>query len=377
MGKKSNPNTCLMMSVFLLAMVLPAAGKTIYVDDSAAVGGNGQNWATPYRYLQDAMTAAVYGDEIFVGEGVYIPDQNSVYPSGTGSRQATFQLKNGVALRGGYAGLGEPDPDARDIEVYETVLNGDLLGNDEPNFVNNGENSYHVVTGSWTDVTAVVDGFIITGGNANGSNENRYGGGMYNDSGSPTVANCTFSENSAHYSGGMYNFGGSPKLINCTFTGNRSGPLPPPRKFVDAGATGANDGTSWTNAYNDLQDALDAVTSGDEIRVAQGIYKPDHGGGNTPGSRTATFQLINGVVIKGGYAGFGQPDPDARDPNTYETILSGDLAGNDGPNFANNDENSYHVVTGSNCDQTAIIDGFIITAGNANCPLQEYYDTGG
>ncbi|MHC4087993.1 MAG: hypothetical protein ACYSU5_22725 [Planctomycetota bacterium] len=49
----------------------------------------------------------------------------------------------------------------------------------------------------------------------------------------------------------------------------------------------------------------------------------------TAGDRTATFQLINGVAIYGGYAGFGEPNADARDIELYETILSGDLAGND------------------------------------------------
>jgi len=43
------------------------------------------------------------------------------------------------------------------------------------------------------------------------------------------------------------------------------------------------------------------------------------------GDRGATFQLINGVVIKGGYAGAGEHDPDARYIDLYKTVLSGDL----------------------------------------------------
>ena len=66
--------------------------------------------------------------------------------------------------------------------------------------------------------------------------------------------------------------------------------------------------------------------------MAQGIYKPDQGVGITPGDRCATFQLINGVAIKGGYAGFGEPDPNERDVDIYETTLSGDLNGNDEAN---------------------------------------------
>jgi hypothetical protein len=136
--------------------------------------------------------------------------------------------------------------------------------------------------------------------------------------------------------------------------------------YVDTDAPGADNGSSWNDAYNYLQDALNAAMATDEIRVAQGAYEPDQGTGITAGDRFATFQLVNGVTVKGGYAGFGQPNPDTRNIELYETILSGDLAGNDGANFANNTENSYQVVTGSGTDATAVLDGFTITAGNAN-----------
>lgn len=140
--------------------------------------------------------------------------------------------------------------------------------------------------------------------------------------------------------------------------------------YVDANAPGANNGTSWENAYNFLQDALADANSSEkpvEIRVAQGIYKPDQGAGVTPGDREATFQLKNGVVIKGGYAGYGEADPNIRDIGLYETILSGDI-GIPG----DNSDNSYNVVTGSGTDETAILDGLIITGGNANGPWPEY-----
>jgi predicted outer membrane repeat protein len=144
--------------------------------------------------------------------------------------------------------------------------------------------------------------------------------------------------------------------------------------YVDDDAAGANNGSSWADAYNHLQDALadaDASPKPVEIRVAQGIYKPDQGRNQTPGDRGATFQLINGVAIYGGCAGFGEPDPDARDASVYKSVLSGDLNGDDVEveeprrllNEPTRRDNGCHVVTGSHTDQTAVLDGFIITAG--------------
>ncbi|HCO96546.1 MAG TPA: hypothetical protein DIU00_21840, partial [Phycisphaerales bacterium] len=158
----------MVLFVFVLAIVSTAGAEIIYVDADAPTGGrnglraDGQTWGTAYKYLQDGLGASISGDQIWVADGIYKPDANTGNSTGTGDRFATFELKNGVAIKGGYAGFGEPDPNARDIEVYETVLSGDLLGNDRQAFANNYENSYHVVTGSGANDTAVLDGFIIT-----------------------------------------------------------------------------------------------------------------------------------------------------------------------------------------------------------------------
>ncbi len=204
---------------------LPAP-QVVYVDADAPAGGDGASWDTAVNYLQDALATVGSGDEILVAEGTYTPDVSLVNPTGTGDRQATFQLKNGVSVRGGYAGCGEPDPNARDIELYETILTGDMASDDEPNFTNNEENSYHVVTGSYTDKTAVLNGFTITAGNANGSFSGaRGGGGMFNQSGSPTVTDCTFSGNYGSDGGGMNIRSSSPTVTNCTFRDNRAATL--------------------------------------------------------------------------------------------------------------------------------------------------------
>ena len=725
-----------------------AYGKVIFVDDDAAGVDDGTSWAGAYVHLQDALADASKSEkptEIRVAQGIYRPNQGRDLTPG--DREATFQLINGVTLKGGYAGVGLPDPNARNIESYETILSGDLARDDvtwnelldiralqEPWLIepNREDNTYHVVTGSGTDETAVLEGVTMSNGNAFGSYPYWCGGGgMYNDAGSPTVTNCTFMRNSARsdgggmycennsnptlinciftmnwalYGGGMYtynsnpaltkctftdnftdvpsgviielgyrsgggmhnsgssptltncsfsensnggmhnynsspiltnctftrntgnyrgggmanydsspiltnctfsgnsawgsgggmaNYDGSPVLTNCTFTGNEAeacggisggspiltncivwGNTPPqiladvtisysnvqggwpgegnmdvdplfvdadgddnlfgtedddlrllegspcidagdnsviqtsvvtdingnPRiingvvdmgtyenllpklllstwslivpeggtaaftvalaeqpsetievnvafysgdqditvelgelltfdesnyslpqtvtlaaaedsdnlnsiaqilittdngltgvvtateadnepyvgvLFVDDDAIGNNNGSNWVDAYINLQEALSAVAASrgvEEIRVAQGIYRPDRGGGNIPGDKTATFQLMIGVTIKGGFAGISEIDPEIRDVEIYVTVLSGDLNGDDVEvadpcelwDEPTRIDNSYHVVTGAGIDETAIIAGFTIIGGNAN-----------
>ena len=73
--------------------------------------------------------------------------------------------------------------------------------------------------------------------------------------------------------------------------------------YVDDNASVGGDGTSWATAYQYLQDAIAGVASGDEIWVAEGTYKPDQGAGKTAGDRTASFNLVNGLGMYGGFKG--------------------------------------------------------------------------
>jgi len=200
----------------------------VYYVDADAIGNNdGSSWSNAYLCLQDALTAAQDGDEIRVATGIYRPDQKAMMRRdrlqivSSGDWTATFQLINDVAIKGGYAGFGEPDPDARDVDRYRSVLSGDLNADDGPGFTNIWENSYHVVTASGTEATAVLDGFTITGGNADGPLPYDHGGGIYNVDGSLMLANCAFIGNSTTGSGGgMYNNSSYPMLLNCIFNDN-------------------------------------------------------------------------------------------------------------------------------------------------------------
>ncbi len=198
-------------------------GNVVFVDDDAPPVGDGTTWDTAYRFLQDALADAFGGGvtEIRVGQGTYKADRNDMNPDGTGDREATFQLINSLALMGGYAGIGAKDPNARDIELYETILSGDLLGDDGPDSVNNDENSYHVVTATNANINSVLDGFTITGGNADSKCciDDR-GGGMLSFFGTTTIANCTFVANQAMKGGAIYWEGQAPDVQDCVFVSN-------------------------------------------------------------------------------------------------------------------------------------------------------------
>ena len=134
--------------------------------------------------------------------------------------------------------------------------------------------------------------------------------------------------------------------------------------FVDASATGNNDGSSWANALVSLQDALAAASSGDEIWIAAGLYHPDQGNGLTPGDRSLSFDLKSGIQVHGGFAGT-ESSRTARDFETNVTVLSGDLASND-DGFVLREDNSYHVVRAIGSDDNTLLEGVTIVSGQAD-----------
>lgn len=142
--------------------------------------------------------------------------------------------------------------------------------------------------------------------------------------------------------------------------------------YVDSTASsGSPDGNSWATAFPTLQDALAVASAGDEIWVAAGVYYPDEGGSASADSVSATIVLQNGVAIYGGFVG-SESVREERDWRANLTILSGDLTQNDPNDGGIIDDpqaivapNAYHVVTASGVDESAILDGFVVTGGHA------------
>ena len=219
----------LLLMCALIVLSSHAQAKTIYVDEDANGNNNGTNWINAYPCLQNALADAVYGDEIRVANGTYKPDQYAIMRGdhiqiiSSGDWTETFQLIEGVTIKGGYAGYGEPNPDIRDLEQYECILSGDLNGDDDLEFTNIWDNSYHVVTASRIKRIAVLDGFTIIGGNADGPFPYDNGAGIYNVEGNPTVINCKLIGNfTTGKGGGIFNDNSEPAMLNCLFNGNLS-----------------------------------------------------------------------------------------------------------------------------------------------------------
>ena len=97
--------------------------------------------------------------------------------------------------------------------------------------------------------------------------------------------------------------------------------------YVDANATGVATGINWTDAFNDIHSAFTNAVRGDTIRIAQGTYTPDDAHPTLPaGDRAAYWEYPGDVVVQGGFRGNnGGGDPDDRDTDLFETILSGEI----------------------------------------------------
>lgn len=220
-----------MIAALILIPVFTVQAAILYVDAGLTTGlNNGTSWPNSYhgeKGLSSALSAAKTGDQIWVAKGIYKPDTTD-----SNSRRATFQLKNGVSIYGGFEN-GDNDLSRRDPLTNKTVLSGDIDSNDNDKDKDGvieadgitGANSYHVVTAGKTDMSAVLEGFIITAGNADSSYPDNSGGGLLNIDGSPSISRIRFIGNSASGNGGgMFNRAQNsdcrPAITHVLFMGN-------------------------------------------------------------------------------------------------------------------------------------------------------------
>lgn len=280
--------------LFVLPLAAPVRAQ-VFVDADATGANDGSSWVDAYTSLQTALTNSTGDDEIWVAEGVYTPDSETesfTIPGG----------KDGLRLFGGFDGT-ESVRSERAPGANPAVLSGDVDGNDNTNSDGvtlssvdiSGSNAHHVplmdgTTGGTISTSTVVNGVIVTGGQASGSGADLDGGGLYCDGSgngnacSPTLQNVVFAGNFAEESGGaIYNEGSgegtaSPTLVNVVFAGN----------FADAAGgalyNNANDGTASPSITNATLSGNGALGSGGAV------YN------NAPNGGTASLQVTNTIL---------------------------------------------------------------------------------
>ncbi len=278
---------CFALVPFLIS-AYARADRIIYVNQSAAGTNDGTSWTDAFLDLHDALDEAAIECidvpcEIWVAAGTYKPDR------GTLDRSLSYTMMNNVALYGGFAGT-EESREQRDWQANQTILQGDLLENDDLSFISDSnccsehpgsgcdnesceqrvcgalehccmsnfwnlidcdaiaqqlccdlcrptrcDNSEHLLTAFLVDESAILDGFVITGGEANDYLSNEFsqfggpnrGGGLWVVGGpqlsvvsSPSIRNCTFRDNAATAGAAVYCRPCGAILDNCWVESN-------------------------------------------------------------------------------------------------------------------------------------------------------------
>lgn len=178
---------------FLAGFLIEVYGNIIYVDTLANAAKDGSSWINAYSSLKLALESAAIGDTICIKEGIYIPDLND--------NSISYTTVQSIKIYGGFSGaelFGEPGFwSNRDPILYETILSGDING-DDVGTTNNSDNCLHIMTNSASDV--LLDGLSFIGGNATSNS----GGAIYSTAGNMIFNNLKFFYNNALFGGAIY-----------------------------------------------------------------------------------------------------------------------------------------------------------------------------
>ncbi|MHC4086734.1 MAG: right-handed parallel beta-helix repeat-containing protein, partial [Planctomycetota bacterium] len=295
--RKINLNILVAVCIFLMTLSVPAAGRTIYVDPNGSA-----DFTSIQAAIDDPFTFD--GNEIEVAPGTYNEAINFL----------------GKAIR-----LYSSDANDPNI-VAATIIDG--------------TGYYHVVQCvSSEGPNTILEGFTITGGNANGTGTNSRGGGMYCENSSPTVANCNFIGNFAVDGGGMFNYDSDPNVTGCTFISNSANNGGGMRNYIDSSPTVTNCTFSNNSAgsygggmLNDIDSCPTLINC-----IFTGNTAITSGGGmhnSTRSDPNVTNCVFSDNSAIGGHGG-GMMNYSYSDPNVLNCTFSGNSAGSDGGGIYN------------------------------------------
>jgi len=196
-----------------------------YISNSGNDLNDGSSWDKSFASIEKGLSSSSPGDVIWVSKGTYYP--TSPYDLTGSPRYYHLRLKNGIKLLGGFAGneiFGDFDITDRDFLTNETIISGDIGSPDD-----RLDNCYHIFyhpDSLALDSTAVIGGFTISGGNADGTEyTHKFGGGFYNYACSPSLTNLKIKDNYAENDGGgIFNDCCDKTLYisSCTVSSNNS-----------------------------------------------------------------------------------------------------------------------------------------------------------
>ncbi|NOT51627.1 MAG: T9SS type A sorting domain-containing protein [Chitinophagaceae bacterium] len=315
-------------TVILLFFFTKLNAVTRYVTPSGAGAMNGTSWANafPGISLQTAINASAPGDEVWVQSGTY-------FTTLTANRNIWFNMINGVAIYGSFSGT-ETSVSQRVFTCgFSSILSAEI------GVAGIADNSYHVISNSSLNTTAILDGFTITGANANfdlvGNDNRSLGGGMLNNGQNggtctPTIRNCLFTNNSALFGGGIFDHGqnggnASPVISNCIFAFNNA-----------TGGGGAIDNFGYGgNASPVITNCVFYGNTATDRAGAMYCW----GGGNGNASPTILNSVfVNNSSFDGGgivcdRLNFVSGSSGTANPTIRNSIFWGNTAGGTGPQF--------------------------------------------
>lgn len=213
MLKRILPSLLLVLSGTIFSEVAvakaPAGPDTVYVDMNATGAADGNSWSSAYPSLEDAITNETDNAVFLVATGTY-------YPSASAIPSATFALKNGQHLYGGFP-TGGSNFAARNTSTNKTTLSGDLNKN---TISDNGADAYNIITLSYLTGTSVIDGFTITGAN----NAGVAGGAILIQNTDANISNNVIENNTADDGAGIHSicFTATPRIFKNTIRFNVS-----------------------------------------------------------------------------------------------------------------------------------------------------------
>jgi hypothetical protein len=277
------------------------AQTTRYVKTVATGTGDGSSWTDASANLQAMIDASASGDAVWVAAGTYKP---TAYPTGcsgcSSNRDFTFYIKDGVSIYGGFAGT-ENTLAERNIATNTTILSADI-----GTVNNNSDNCHHVAVtitpNGGTGVT--IDGFTMTGGNANGSSlvtvngELLYrnaGPGLFVVKGTNTIRNNTISGNTTpNDGGGIYMYLSTSTLINNLVTKN-TGSGAAAGMFINTCTTTLINNTISENVTNGNGGGIVIGNSGTAVLI-NNIFWNNKKGGNAAVAGADYYRTSNATV---------------------------------------------------------------------------------